>query len=738
MTHRLLTLALSLLVATSLAAQKYFTVVVFSDPHMEQTGHDGTTVSDMQAYVQQIVKMGRAGGKRILFPAAPDYIPTADLVLCLGDMDADSKDDHNEFETAMSGFNEAGIPFITMAGNHDYVPDYWTGTDGSEALTAGNGGIADNETTKSTVNRFKESAATLGVENLYTFKDGSDHRQPECFTFTFRGVRFYCGQTYWFQKGYSVEKFMGSWVTGRGDYYAPDALINTLEVFVKEHAGEPSVWAQHYPFLAGSDCDRWWLDQNDVGRYIKTADASDYGTNADLGKWTDDATARGYASKKKSRLAAIIKQTLNPVHFSGHTHRWACQEYEGVLDYTAASTGYSGTPGAAYVVLCQEGVGVIQVLQTQFNSGTPHTETELVYLQQVQTGQYLCAANDWGTQASLGDAPTSLLMEQLSDGTYTLETGISNGGDNHFLGWSSLYCDQPAIGWTFEETEEGSATYLLTVGGSSYLYGANKNKALTKSAAATVKTNKRAHWKRLTREDLFGQMAAATPDAPVNATFLLGCPDFGRNDSRLLAWRGAFTQGGNNANLCAERWNANFDVYQLITSVPNGVYRLTCQGFYRAGGQGATATDCHALLYANEVEVPLMNILDGGKRSSVSGYSVKAGSVYVPNSMTDASTAFSANAYADNELLVTVADHRLRIGVKKTTLLENDWTIFDRFRLTYLGTKETYDGIVENKSQQPASDASAPVYDLSGRRVAKSSTLREGLYIHNGRKILIR
>ena len=758
MNKKLTTLLLTLTACLALSAQNYFTVVIFSDPHLALTGHDGTSIEQMQTYVNNICGMGRPGGKRIIFPAAPDYVPTADLVMCLGDMDGDSKDDHNDFETVMGGFGNAGIPFITMAGNHDYVPDYWTGDNGDEGHTGGDsGGVADDATTKHTVDHFKEWSAQLGCEDVYTFSDGSGHRQPDCFTFRFRGVRFYCGQTYWFQKGYTVNKIMG-YVTGLDKMYAPDALINTLESFAREHASEPSIWTQHYPFLAGSDCDRWWLDQSDVGRYIKTTDWSEYGTNDDLGKWTDDANARAFATKKKDKLASIINLTKNPIHFSGHTHRWAYNEYNGVRDYTVSSTGYSETPGAAYVVLCQEGVGTIQVLKTQFNTNTPHVEGQLGYLENVFHSQFLCAGNAWGTQASLGDVALPLYFEQLPNGTYTIDTGINNGGDSHYLGWSELYCDQPAVGWTLEETSAGSGTYLLTTDNKNYLYGATKNKGLTKNATSTVKTNQHAQWRRLSHAQMLERFAAASPANPVDASFLIACPDFGRNDTRFGAWDGGPVLGGpdassSGANQCAERWNLNFDVNQIIAGVPNGVYRLTCQGFYRAGGTGTTATDRNAYLYANDVETPLMNILDGGKRTSGSGYTTKAGNIYVPNTMADASTAFTANGYTANELLVTVTDNRLRLGIRKSTLIGNDWTIFDRFRLTYLGTKDVYDGIdaiplnsppsTLNPASptQPREHSEHSCYDLAGRRItphpsALNLQLPHGIYILNGKKIV--
>ncbi len=123
----------------------------------------------------------------------------------------------------------------------------------------------------------------------------------------------------------------------------------------------------------------------------------------------------------------------------------------------------------------------------------------------------------------------------------------------------------------------------------------------------------------------------------------------------------------------------------------------------------------------------------------MSGYSKKAGSVYVPNSMTDASTAFTAGAYADNELLVEVTDGTLRLGIRKETLIADDWTIFDRFRLTYLGTKEVYVGIEDvedvSKGGQPHGYRDVDgIFDLSGRRI---STPHQGIYIQGGKKKLL-
>ena len=66
------------------------------------------------------------------------------------------------------------------------------------------------------------------------------------------------------------------------------------------------------------------------------------------------------ANKKRETLAAIINKTQNPVHFSGHVHKYDEHTYKGFKDYSVAQ------PGNAYVVLCKEGVGVIEVQRVTF------------------------------------------------------------------------------------------------------------------------------------------------------------------------------------------------------------------------------------------------------------------------------------------------------------------------------------------------------------------------------------
>ncbi len=325
----------------------YFTAIVFSDPHIEQTDYEGCAIATMQGYVNNMVNMGKEGGMKFAFSKAPGYIPTADIVFCLGDMDQDSEKSGDNFKSAMEGFNTAGIPFITLVGNHDLVPDYW-GEDATsdKGLTWGinDGGSYCNDIALGIVSNQRTVAVANGISNVQVFNDGSGHTQAEPFAFTFGGVRFYCGQTYWFQKPYTKPSLVSS-----ATYYAPDGVINALDSYVTEEvAAMPSVWMQHYPFVYGDGCDRWWLDQTSGGATIAPSDATVYTT----------------ADSKKSTLAAIINRTKNPVHFSGHVHSYGVNTYQGITDYTVAAPGR--VAGAAYLVLCKENVGVVEVMQVSF------------------------------------------------------------------------------------------------------------------------------------------------------------------------------------------------------------------------------------------------------------------------------------------------------------------------------------------------------------------------------------
>lgn len=357
----------------------YFTAVFISDCHVNQgSGHDGTSAEDLTKIMNNICNMGNDGTRKVTFSAKPAYVPRTSIIFCLGDIDQDKGDDgsngkHENFLNATAEVAKtAGIPFIFIAGNHDFSPDYWT--DGSKGVTYGGSGGHNADT--QTINAIKTNntywnGQSVFDENISYFTSGSNRAfEPNHFTFKFKGVRFYCANNYWFQKPHSAPGLLSS-----ATYYAPDAIVNNLNTFVEEHASEASVWMQHYPWLAGSDCDRWWLDQNESGQYITTTDASIYGTKTSGIAYNDVTSAN---TLKKNPLSAIMMKTAGKMdgkvqHFSGHYHRFYDATYTNTVassnqvhDYTVAANGNTNQTNNAFVVLIKRGVGVVEVKQTQF------------------------------------------------------------------------------------------------------------------------------------------------------------------------------------------------------------------------------------------------------------------------------------------------------------------------------------------------------------------------------------
>ena len=318
------------------------------------------------------------------------------------------------------------------------------------------------------------------------------------------------------------------------------------------------------------------------------------------------------------------------------------------------------------------------------------------YLQNVATGQFLLAANDWGTRASVGPHGLDLLISKRPNGKYTLDTQIRNSDTQHFLGdngQGALFMDVAETEWTIGVLENGN--YVLTIdNGLSYM-GARG------SVVYNLKTNpmddEALQWRLLSRADMMAELNHATISNPVDATFFIAGANFGRSDARNAQWTGVTSMGGEYANYCSEKWNVTpYDVYQILTDLPNGLYELRVQGFYREGGANtplkaaenyaAGRSELNAILYANGQSVPLPSIMSAAKEGqapNVHFYTTSMG--YVPQDMTGASNFFSEGLY-QTSLQCEVTDGTLHFGVKKEQGANYDWSCFDNFELYYCGT----------------------------------------------------
>ena len=194
-----------------------------------------------------------------------------------------------------------------------------------------------------------------------------------------------------------------------------------------------------------------------------------------------------------------------------------------------------------------------------------------------------------------------------------------------------------------------------------------------------------------------------------------------------------------------EFWNnTSFSLKQTVKGLPAGKYRLSCQGYYRAGSNDDAASShaagtekLNASLYVQpagdtKISKPFQSVIDEAGKMGTLGVSTSQG--YVPNSMDQAAQYFKAGLYDDNVVEFTVKEGQdVEIGVEKSNKIDNDWTIFTNFRLYYLIEEGGETGI---KYTTTVPFAKSGTYTLSGVRVADTSSLPHGLYIRNGKKIL--
>jgi hypothetical protein len=293
-------------------------------------------------------------------------------------------------------------------------------------------------------------------------------------------------------------------------------------------------------------------------------------------------------------------------------------------------------------------------------------------LKNIASGLYWGAGNDWGTRASLIKQPDFVTLLQQPEGTYHLESQVSNGGTAIYFEGDYMDNGTPKA---LTINDMGDGTYTIASGDK--CYGYDNSTVLGKGLIAK---DKNARWEIISLEDATAAMSEATEENPVDVTFLVLDSDFGRNHRNGkglstnsnqfknadldAAWTfnaGNKNNAGKNENWNVESWHSVFTMSQTIENVPNGIYEMTAQGFYR---QDDGQTEDLPVFYINDGE---QTFLEGGSE----------------NSMDMASESFSAGKYFCEPIRVTVVDHTITLGAKGTAT--HQWCIWDNFQLKYLG-----------------------------------------------------
>lgn len=193
---------------------------------------------------------------------------------------------------------------------------------------------------------------------------------------------------------------------------------------------------------------------------------------------------------------------------------------------------------------------------------------------------------------------------------------------------------------------------------------------------------------------LNSQMGMPAENQPVDMTALIINPRFENNTTE--GWSGANVVGGRSdatSNHEQEFYEKDFNMYQTITGVPNGIYRLKWKGLHRPGScdqvyneYNAGTDNASAVVYANNTQKTMLNWATGAGDADLGDW--QANGVSYPNSMEVARRYFDAGLYADS-LEVEVTDNVLTIGVKNTEpMASKHWVIFSDFELYIMENAE--------------------------------------------------
>jgi hypothetical protein len=290
------------------------------------------------------------------------------------------------------------------------------------------------------------------------------------------------------------------------------------------------------------------------------------------------------------------------------------------------------------------------------------------YLKNVASGKFWGAGNSWGTQATLVEHPEYVTLHPyISDGHYTLESQVENNGGHFFEG---DYMDNGNAYWLrVAKKANNKYTFSKSDGTDNTYFGYDgSTTVLGKGLAAD---NENALWEVISESEMKATLNDATVANPVDATFLILDPNFGRNNRNVTAWTMAASNqnlsGGNNTNNCAESYHSTFTLSQAINNVPNGIYDMTAQGFYRQDGSD---NEHLPYFYINSRKQPFFERL--GEEGSMSA----------------ASESFTNGLYTIEPIRVVVTNGTITLGAKneKNTGL---WCVFDNFTLKYSGVDLT-------------------------------------------------
>jgi hypothetical protein len=404
----------------------------------------------------------------------------------------------------------------------------------------------------------------------------------------------------------------------------------------------------------------------------------------------------------------------------------------------------------------------IEVLKTA--TGQNILPGEDVYLYNVESGLWLqnndSKSGDWSTRAAIGTRGIDFVLNG-SNGNFTIGGKFGSSSinpDNNYLdtgnnpAWEfHVYDDKIAAGIDYAYTINCGNKVLGTV---KYNEANKQNNLFTQEGNDrwylenpdyNINMSERITWQLWTRDERLAKAEAeASTTNPVDVSWLIPSPDFANNDTRFNKWTRNYTKIGNDGNLVRggdennnqtrgsmiiESWSSgSIDMYTTLTDIPNGIYRLTVQGYYRDGNRSEVITrrnegieTIRSYYYGNDISHPFMSILDGAKSEKIdNAYDYSEGGYYYPDGMKAANRCFNLHkGYVNEEIEIIVTGKTLKLGVFKNEGVARDWTVFDNFHLVYAGPID----LAEYLANLNTAIANAEALDVSNTTTALQNAL---------------
>ncbi|MBP3830071.1 MAG: hypothetical protein ILA06_07215 [Bacteroidaceae bacterium] len=330
------------------------------------------------------------------------------------------------------------------------------------------------------------------------------------------------------------------------------------------------------------------------------------------------------------------------------------------------------------------------------------------YFFNLGAGMFLSAGSDWNTHAAVDQAGWPVSLEE-AEGGYTLHTPWGSFNESPYVdtGVNAVYAFQPVEG------KEGiynilQGEKLLGWNPNGHTDGERYWSSISNTADIDA-TDPYYQWKLVTREEREALLEKASGANPIDATFLLNNPSLirkpgydmwtmecngGNGGARISDFRDARDRA---ADYGWEVWNAdNFKFTQTVVGLKPGLYEVSATGFWREGDGGNQANIVNnggalnqkAYLFANDEKAYLPNV--ASCPDFVPGVATQACvNGKFPNWPEEAIAYFETGAFKTTVLVNVGEDGTLDLGIACDEKVGNgDWSVFDNFRLTYLGSGE--------------------------------------------------